>query len=722
MSSPIAYQEIYKAAHEDFIIPSYEVAPFTTIQNRALVTRSMKAIAGVERIHIKGINLLQNEFGPNGEQAYELSNKDARIRFGGSWTLPSGAQGTIAISTILNSFVEITYYGTGLNVLILSDVGSGDFRSTIDGGSESANLYTVSSSILTSRNYAINVVKNVTTGLSLGWHTIKLRVGAAGTANGLSLYGFEVLNQRTDLAVYSGAGISNGSIQGLSALTTSAFNAGVSGTRGARVVKYIQNGVVSQAIQEVDTTSKFLTLADHTNEEAIRRINFREFGCNRADDFSTLGAATSARAFTLDDGTTTLTTSHGWADVNGMIIGNALNGFTTLTFVGTGLDITSLANAAGETITVFVDGTSVGTLPVATNFGSTILYKVCSGLPYGTHAVKFQNTVDGSDRYVQDFIVYQPKKPSIPTSALEIVDCNVVANYIEITSPSNPMGKSSTGVIRKFNMRELTYVGAWSLSAIDIVNAESGFTVISSTVGNYYEYTFYGTGFNLNIPGGTGSGITTSTVSINGVTNLTGAGYTTSIVTSGTATFTGTTGVINVPISAAIFTISVKNMPIGLYTVRVTKTTGAFSSYSGSFDIITPIHINDSSLKIGSQSLKTVTKFSPEKSISNVGPDLSKAKAYLFFDGANSKILNSMNISAVVNISAGAWIVYFDKPFKNENFIIAGMCEFPEIQYDRTPATAVSGSNRVHIYTSNSAGTYSSTNFSIVCFGELIDE
>ena len=47
MSSTIALKELFKAGFEDFAIPVYEDAPFTTIQNRAKVTRSLKAIAGV---------------------------------------------------------------------------------------------------------------------------------------------------------------------------------------------------------------------------------------------------------------------------------------------------------------------------------------------------------------------------------------------------------------------------------------------------------------------------------------------------------------------------------------------------------------------------------------------------------------------------------------------------------------------------------------------------
>lgn len=86
MSSPIALQELFKAGFEDFAIPVLEDAPFTTIQNRAKVTRSLKAIAGVERVHCRGINLLEKEFGPNVERVFEPENKDARIRFVGGWS------------------------------------------------------------------------------------------------------------------------------------------------------------------------------------------------------------------------------------------------------------------------------------------------------------------------------------------------------------------------------------------------------------------------------------------------------------------------------------------------------------------------------------------------------------------------------------------------------------------------------------------------------------
>ena len=85
MSSLIGLQELLKASLNDSVVAVKESAPYTTIQNRAKVTRSLKAVAGVERITIRSVNRLADEYGPNGEYVYEADNKDARIRFVGTW-------------------------------------------------------------------------------------------------------------------------------------------------------------------------------------------------------------------------------------------------------------------------------------------------------------------------------------------------------------------------------------------------------------------------------------------------------------------------------------------------------------------------------------------------------------------------------------------------------------------------------------------------------------
>jgi hypothetical protein len=726
MSSPIAYQEIYKAGFEDFIVPTYEVAPFTTIQNRAMVTRSLKAIAGNERIPVTGINLLSNEFGPNGERIYEIQNKDSRVRLGGVWDIVSygsgTGEGTSLRSSSIGSFIEIAFFGTGVGLLMDTVSTTKDLRASVDGGAEGANLNTVTwSTIFGNRGYNTNQQLAVVSGLSLGWHTVKIRVAVA-TLN--YCYGFEILNERTDLAVYSGAGISNGSIQGLSALATSPFNAGVVGTRGARIVKYIQNGVISQAVQEVDATSKYLTLADHTNEEVVRRINFREFGCNRADDFSTLGASTTERAFTLDDGSTTLVGGSVWADVNGMIMGNIVNGFTTITFTGTGLDITSLTNGSpGDTITVYVDGVSIGTLPPAVTLLVPLTIKVCSGLPYGSHSVKFRNTTDLSDRYVQDFIIYQPKTPSVPAGALAAAPYNLMANFVPNTSIGTLATglTSSTGILRKMNIREMTYVGTFAFGAINN-NFPSGYAeTTSNPLNSYIEYTFWGTGYDQRFLEQTARAALVN-VTLNGLAlNTTNFPTALTANTGNGVSMNLATGVLDMQAASTIGIggVCVYNLPLAKYTLRFTKGDALATVLEvACLDIITPIHHQDSSLKIGSQSLKSVTKFSPEKSVSNAGPDLSKAKAWIVYNTLTQTILSSYNVSAALRISAGLVNVYFEKPFKNSNYTAIGMGT-----NWHTALNSLKNANYAAIVSANAAHTATDDlQTSVMFFGELIDE
>lgn len=714
MSSPLAFQEIYKSGFDDFAIPVYETAPFTQIQNRAKVTRSLKAIAGVERIHVRGINLLQNEFGPAGEQVFEADNKDSRIRFVGGWSNTSGTSGPLAqtVGSVVGDFVEITYYGTGLNLIALSDTSTGDYRVTIDGGVEGSNIYVTTSAIINARNYSPNAIMPIVNNQTLGWHTVKIRHGAS-TSNGLYIYGFEILNERTNLAVYQGTGISQGGVQGLSVLTTSAFNAGVSGTRGARVVKYVQNGVLSQAVQEVDATSKFLTLADHTNEEVVRRINFREFGANRADDISTANATQANRAFTLDDGTTALAGQNvQTGSISAGLNVNASGDFMILTFVGTGLDISITTDATTRVFdSVSIDGgASIGSM---SKTGSTPeeYRKICSGLPYGTHTVRFQKSSAAASFGITDFIIYQPKKPSIPAGAIEVADYNLVASY---SNPANTdVGGVPQGVIRKNNTREFTFVGTWAIGAVNALSP-SGFSTTTTTAASYVEYRFWGTGFNYRF--GNNAGAQSQTVSVDGSTNL--SSLTTALAATAGLSFTAATGVITGSPAGSISenNLSVTGLTLGWHTVRVTWTSGVVLSPEV-FDIVTPIHINQPSLKTGSLSLKSLTKYSPEKNVSNTGPDLSKAKAWVYFDMVNQVIFKSWNVSSLLRTATGQVQIFFEKPFKDDKYIGLSATS------DTSSQVTLRYQGRALVDTRNSSGVLTNASYvGVVFFGELIEE
>jgi hypothetical protein len=732
MSSPISFPELYKAGFDDFIIPSHETAPFTTIQNRAKVTRSLKAIAGVERVMVRGVNRLQNEFGPNGEQVWEADNKDSRIRFVGTVSSLSNTSGS-QIVLAQNAFSEIAFYGTGINFLYKVDNAGRDLKQSIDGGAET-DVSEMGSTILSARNYATNQVIPLYSNLTLGWHVLRLR---NNSANDDFIYGFEILNQRTDLAVYQGSGIAQGALNGLSSLATSSFTDGVTGTRGARVVKYIDNGTLKSAVQAVDASAAYLASANHTNEEVVRRINFREFGANRADDFSTLAGVVSDRAFTLDDGTTTLVGNDvnivSTSGLDGVIVNSNSSGFATLTFVGTGLDLflvnntTSAINNTSNAFEFYVDGVLVGNLPVQASDTHLKIFKVCSGLPYGTHTVRvFRNAPNNWSIGLHDFIIYQPKKPSIPAGALEVADYNVVASFVPSLTSTNFV--PSQGVVRKSSLREATYVGTWASPVLDTSLFSHGFNVGGNTANNFVTYTFFGTGFDfrtvitnafsynwtvlvdgLALNAGTNIGSSSSLIT----TGSTGLSMSAAGVVSGAATGSGTNPAL----------IRVTGLSLGLHTVRITLNSGYYLWNDG-FDIITPIHINQPSLKTGSLSLKSATKYSPEKVLSNAGPDLSKAKAWVVFDGVNQIIYSSYNVQAVLRTATGVFYVYFEKPFKIRGSSPYGLVGSVLVSSSQAE-TQNSGFTNSYclIETSGSGGVKTNAGLiTMVAYGELIDE
>ena len=719
------------AAFQPFVAKTFITAPNTTIVNRAQVEAgSLKAIAGVERIPCRSIALSRTEFGPAGQPVFELDSKDSRVRFIGSgWFSSNGVAGGYITTLTVGDILEITYYGTGLNILTQPTASNRSSSITIDGVSSGTwtESTTAMSGILTSRNYAPNMVSTVVSGQTLGWHTIQLTMAVLAC----DVYGFEILNQRTDLAVLAGVAYGGAKQETLASLSTSAFNAGVTGTRGARVVKYLQNNVISQAVTNVDTTTKTLTNTDHTNEEVVRRINFREFGANRADDFSTLSTTNSNRAFTLDDGTTTL--------VGNNVVGNSVanddmfypfadGNFWTLTFVGTGLDIIIKDSNAGggtEVHTIYVDGVSVGNLH---NIGISALrtLKICSGLPYGTHTIKMLRvTASIFTVATKDFIIYQPKKPSIPSGAIEVADYNVMADYVASSSAVN--GFIGSGVLRKNPLRENTYVGTWTAISINVPIFESGWDVNTITTASYIEYSFFGTGVVY-----TGLANTTTaqnaTVIVDGLALNSGTNAVASInfiQTSTGLTFSASGSLAGISAAQNKYRISISGLALGKHTIRVTTNTSAINMYCDGLDIITPIHSYNT--KVGSLSLKDTRAFSPIVDKPDA-IDLSKCKAWVVFDQVNNNILSSYNISQVLQHSVGATIIFFTKPFKTANYTMSGSGGNGVAQIAVFTYGPIHGSvggqhaNRSTIGTADLANTYTNSIVSVMYFGELEDE
>jgi len=717
-----------------FIKKNFINAVFTQILNRAKVlddTTNLKSLSGVETIKVRSLNRLTKEVGPIGEIVYDISNKDSRVRLVGSgWIQPSDTNGNRAKTIIVNNFSEITFYGTGLSIQGPYTNSSCDIRATTDNGVEGANLIPTSlSAVLGARNYEPNIILPVVTGLALNWHTVKIRNNAVA---GFDIAAFRILNARTDLAILSGEAFYGAKKETLNGLSTTAYNASVAGVRGARVVKYLKDTIISQSVTETESASAFLINTDHTNEEEYRRVNFREFGSQRGDDFSALGAGSTTRVFTLEDNLTTLFGVSIDSSSNAVRLVDDSTGMLSITFYGTGLDMLWFTdnvstNTNANAYTVTVDGTLVGNLPQASVASELFLpttRRLCSGLPLGTHVVKIsRNVADSWTLHISDFIFYQPKKPTIPVGAIEVNDYCVNANYIESSLPDS--GYIGVGVLRRqVSASESIFVGTWAQNGLDALN-NAGSSVRSVTVSDYTEYRFFGTGFEWRSI--VQALANNCTIAVDGVSNFTASNspfWSGSLATSfsqvGTgAAWSATTGILSGtnPHGAANIKIKITGLNLGFHTIRFTQNGASGGLYVDSLDVICPVHSVSKTSKSFDSILDT-RNFLPFK---NADIDLSKVKAWVSYDGANERILSSSNIAGVLKVATGAWIVFFEKGFKSKDYVMSGSSNTQgwgfngHLTYLRAPSmTSVS--------IVDTGGTFQNTPWDATFSGELEEE
>ena len=594
----VQFQAALSAGFQGFVDQSATISvPSTAIVGRAKIpdlANDLRCSMGLERIQVQQIVELQNEFGPNGERVYGALNDDrGLIRYVGSWINNNDTAGARATTTDTASYVEITFYGTGLSLLVAAN-STRDHRATVDGGTEGANFMTASggSAVITGRGYSSFQIFPVASGLTLGIHTVKVR---NASSTGADWFGFEVQNNSTSLNVNPGSAYISG--QKYTSLTAQslAYNSGVTGTRGGRQLVYLKSdGTIGSAFQAVDTTTLYTTSASHTNEDMVRQYSFREFGANRSDDLSSLQSSVSSRAFTLEDGTTTLVATNNRTQPStpeSLYVGS---GPVTFTFVGTGLDIVRVDTATGnDTQTVLVDGVTSVTL---SSTGSTTVRteKVVSGLPYGTHTAKFTPTTTVNyGMAIIAFKVYQPKAPTLPQGAVALADFNVMATYVANTTQGT--SNIGSGVLRKDCTREFTYTNSgasWTIST-DYTRGMGFYTESNvGASGSTAKYTFYGTGFDLRYA--VTPGTVTAVVSLNGTT-ATSTNFPTAAFNAYGGAFNSTTGTLNANAGAyaPAAGLSISNLPLALYTVTLTIT-GDFAM--NWLDIITPIHSTKSNL------------------------------------------------------------------------------------------------------------------------------
>jgi hypothetical protein len=627
--------------------------PHTTIQNRAQIidlANDMGSHMGVNRIMIEEIKRVSGEYGPNGESVYSVVNdKFDQIRVYGDIRTEVNNLGSYIRLTEEPDSMEVTFFGTGLNLLMLN-LAAGlipqKMNVSVDGGAATTLDYN-GSGALSGRLYSANSVFNVVSGLSLGLHTIKITHNSSSTY-GIHIHGVEVVNESANIDIAPGTTYID-NIQVDYAGGSTSYNSGwtneygTSGTKGGQVITYIDNqGNIKKDIQWVDTTTQYLATTDHSNEEVITVHNFREFGSGRTDDFSSIIADNTAKgnkAYTLSDGTTTLASSDAavWESgsaLTGGVYPVSINSNLTFTFVGTGLDLISSSGNATTTWTVdiYIDGVLTGTLSSGwKNFNE--FNQICSGLPYGSHTVRLVTTAQGGTAPTfSNLIVYGPKKPELPESCVELNSYFLMADYsVDTVTQTSPVTPSlSQGVLHKDCTREMTYVdgtgGTQDFAVVGPIanNNIGGYSVSSNRTGAYIEYTFFGTGFDFR-------GTTDATksnnilVELNGVT-LTSTNYPTAtfstpndyVYNSSTAILDQSQGALK---RSDIF--SVADLPLGIYTVRFTNNTTNYMELS-SFCIHTPIHapkvgdtfIKQNAARVGSQGLvdnRVINEKSEEK-------------------------------------------------------------------------------------------------------------
>jgi len=611
--------------NKDFLKPEYIDVPNTTIINRAQMvdlSQDLGVRMGINRIQTHSLVELKDEVGANGEAVYGVANdKFNQVRFvGAAVDEENDTNGPRGQLNAQNEYIEVTFYGTGLNVIMYNSSFARDLRATVDGGAEGANFVTAGADNLDSRRYPMNIVMGVVSGLTLGLHTVKIRQQSAVDIN---IFGFEFLNENAQLNISKGSYFNDGKLLRLLTEQNISYNSdwtnetGVAGSKGGCVSVYLtESGAVKKDIQWTNATAQFLGSTDHSNEEIIGHHNYREFGSGRSDDFSMAINSGAHRGFTLEDGTTTLSGAFLQGGPFGGVAKDGLRpesvgSYFVFTFVGTGLDIENEGVTGGTTFEVFVDNVSQGTFSTTYPLG---IRTICSGLAYGTHVVKVAVVgVPAGGTSFNNFIVYGPKKPVVEDSSVELASYFLMADYVgQVTvTPSPEFNRGeifSQGVLRKQLIREMNYNGTWIGPSVD-PGWNCGFQFTCNTNNDYIEYTFVGTGIDF--------GYTYSTTP-NVKVQLNGADLgTTGTVVVENGSYNDGTSIIT-ETNNPLFKLT--DLSYGKHTIRFFKTAG--TNFIPAFvDVHSLIHtpkrnkglIIQNTNKIGSQSIGDSRKLAKEE-------------------------------------------------------------------------------------------------------------
>ena len=278
----------------------------------------------------------------------------------------------------------------------------------------------------------------------------------------------------------------------------------------------------------------------------------------------------------------------------------------------------------------------------------------------------------------------------LDAGSLELSDYNIMADYVPVsTVDTNNAGgilSGGTGILRKAQPREVLYAG--SIDAFSFSTAHMNGIDAALNSGGSASYTFFGTGVDIRfaLDGGLASDPSFLSIDIDGITDFsdtsvfTTSYYFTSAIDIGTGAaetdFNRSTGVVTNRNTNAGTNggsgVSINGFPIGVHTVTITRTGGRDCHFSA-FDVITPIHFQEDTLKVGSEGLNNLTVDPVVEEDEAQVQNLGEAKAWINYDPVNNRVLSSFNIAAVIeNVSNNEELIYFDKPFKDANYVALG--------------------------------------------------
>ncbi len=264
-------------------------------------------------------------------------------------------------------------------------------------------------------------------------------------------------------------------------------------------LQYRDDGTTGSVIADttavtVELYGRVLANADHSNEEMYREIHWRDFGCGRSDDFSTLQGTSTARVFTLDDGMTSLIASGAYTGGEDLIMTDTTS--LMLTFVGTGLDITDYVQNSSMACSMYIDGIYISGTYARTGG----IVKLVSDLPYGLHTFRIINSAGGGRGVLTSFRVYQPKTPVLTGYQPELA-YNIMADFVATNLPSRfqaggwmPTPFVDQGMLAKVPVREAVYSNnSWSYIAASTGYAIGGSYIrgVTSNAGSL-DYSIYG--------------------------------------------------------------------------------------------------------------------------------------------------------------------------------------------------------------------------------------